>query len=329
MNLIELTHKNWLEVGFRGQKPYVGYRKNEFDKCYMSFNSVVTDRRFDFKSECIRAARLISEGWGKVTLALSGGLDSEIMTRSFIEAGSDFECVTMRYWDERHNQLINSRDVASAIEVTESLNLKLRFFDINIRSIFNSGEGWRLSRLCKLNSFITIAMAQLIESSDFPVIIGAGDLIFFRLPSLPQKGVFLGEGEYTFDWHRTFHVLDRQGCPGFFYYTPELVAALLTSQEYRSFILGKTSEVTSSQAKQRLYATSFADIWLREPINGCEDFNFKRWNAISYLATRENTEMHCAPNYNFAYVTEIGKLLSKLGLKDPRIISREHEIGAF
>src|SRR5687768_12507692 len=51
-----------------------------------------------FRDECVRAARLIGESTKEpIVVALSGGVDSEVIARSFLEAEIPFKAVIVRF----------------------------------------------------------------------------------------------------------------------------------------------------------------------------------------------------------------------------------------
>lgn len=312
--MIEFTENNWLKIGYQGQNFYSSWRNTIHDQFVIDFDPGNKPLK-SFKYHCIEAAKKIFANYGRVNLAFSGGMDSEIMLLSFIESNADFYCTIMRYWDEKNGKLINFNDVNDANEILSSYGLTPYYHDIHIRKFALEPRASQMSKKFKLNSFITMAMASLIDASKFPVILGAGDPIFFRLTNDNQKGIFYIEGEYTMEWFRTFHGLKKKGIPGFFYYTPEIIRSFLASLQLRKYALGASSDLTSIQCKKDLYKRQWPSISYRKSRNGCEEFPLKLWNGISYLTIRRNSHLQKAPNYNWAYVERSKEFYQKLNVQ--------------
>ena len=77
-----------------------------------------------FRQECVRAAGLIAQHAAKpILICYSGGIDSEIVVRSFQESGADFEVVIMKlkYDNDDHT---NKHDTKYAFEYIEQHNIK-------------------------------------------------------------------------------------------------------------------------------------------------------------------------------------------------------------
>ena len=79
-----------------------------------------------FKDECLRAARLIGEAADKpILVLLSGGIDSEVAARCFLEAGVPFEVVTANII--YNGKIVNDNDT----KYTTAFIKKFNLFDVS------------------------------------------------------------------------------------------------------------------------------------------------------------------------------------------------------
>ena len=77
-----------------------GYRTNSISKYYVSVGSVDKDiyRTSNYRNELRRTADAVYREFGKnLVIMLSGGTDSEIVIRNFIEIGIKPRCVAIKF----------------------------------------------------------------------------------------------------------------------------------------------------------------------------------------------------------------------------------------
>ena len=96
--MIKYTHNNHIRYYFDDK--LFGERKTPHQKYSIELGKVDLDlyNRGNFRVELQRVADLIHQNLGKEkVILLSGGLDSEIMLRTFIDIGIKPRCVTFRF----------------------------------------------------------------------------------------------------------------------------------------------------------------------------------------------------------------------------------------
>ena len=84
-----------------------------------------------FKYECTRAAKLISENATKpILICFSGGIDSEVVIRSFQSANVEFEVgiMNLTYLDDPS---INKHDIQYALDYVTQHNIKHTIVNID------------------------------------------------------------------------------------------------------------------------------------------------------------------------------------------------------
>ena len=108
MSQFKFFHDDWLDLSdLFSNKVGIHDCKVNLDNVF--FESLKLDKE-SLKQYRIEAAELVYESIGKkVALCFSGGVDSQCMIQSFLEAGLDFDVYTLRF-----NNNLNIQDVAAA-----------------------------------------------------------------------------------------------------------------------------------------------------------------------------------------------------------------------
>jgi hypothetical protein len=242
--MFNFTHNNYIKFGWNDG--IFNRRETKEDKCWVKFGKC-TKRPKDFRSECIRAARLIYESTDKkILIHLSGGIDSEIICRSFLGAKLPFDvCI----WEFDHGH--NKHDITYAIDFCKRYDIKPNFLKINLQEhIFNNQYPQYKYHipLWSLNM-----RKYAIEKMYGYQLMGDGHLNFIYDPisvNSSMKNKYLFPMPFYVKYYKTTKQLeektyvlfseakhmsnlsfmedhDKQGCDNFFMYTPELVLSYL------------------------------------------------------------------------------------------------------
>ena len=253
--MIEITHNNYLKVGYNND-PFT-LRTSSSDQWFIDHTSVSRDP-LPFKDECIFTARLLREKTDKtIYLMYSGGIDSEIMLRSFILADiPNWKVFVMNYNNLNEYDLKYSKKFLSEnhIEFYE------HFFDLEVywqSEVINDMKKYG----CSSPQFPVYSKGLEFIASDlngFPVI-GGGDRYFVK----EDDGIFGYEREKGSSLYRSLIINNIHGCIRFFQYTPEQIASWLTSPIFGNVVLNNpdmhVNEFGSSPFKHNFYATNFND----------------------------------------------------------------------
>jgi len=131
--MIMPTRNGWLTWSFNGV-PY-GLRKSKDDVYKFTINSQIIDEPIkSYKEELYNNARLMRDYHvGKFDVLLSGGIDSEIVVRTFKDLMIPHNTYIFKYENN-----INYRDVSSAVEIATSLNIPYKIIDFNLEKFFNT-----------------------------------------------------------------------------------------------------------------------------------------------------------------------------------------------
>lgn len=131
MSQFKFFHDEWLDLSDLFSNK-VGTHDCKVNLDSVFFESLKLDKE-SLKQYRIEAAELVYESIGKkVALCFSGGVDSQCMIQSFLEAGLDFDVYTLRF-----NNNLNIQDVSSAENYCNKFNIKLNYVDIDILNFLN------------------------------------------------------------------------------------------------------------------------------------------------------------------------------------------------
>lgn len=128
-----------------------------------------------FKEECIRTAHYIKDQAGNKPLyvALSGGIDSEVVCRSFIEAGIPFTAFTVKFSNN-----LNYHDIRYVDKFCKDYNIPLETIEIDPHEFFQSGiekyinQGYYSNRMIR---YYLIFILETIQNMGGVCIGGGGE----------------------------------------------------------------------------------------------------------------------------------------------------------
>lgn len=172
-------------------------------------------KRQDFLSSCIDAAHSISDrAVGRICVALSGGMDSELACRSLIAAGVDFYSVTVRFTNGS-----NHHDIRHGLDFCKSFGIKNEILDIDILDFMHNGMWNYIKEFHMISPQIPLQLWLLDQVNDHMIFCG-GDLRISR-PLGQSTGYHIIVKPQTTTVHRAMIARGKTGCPYFFLQNPE------------------------------------------------------------------------------------------------------------
>lgn len=158
-----------------------GFRETPYEKFTVDVGSV--DKAYyktsSWLKEQYRTADIISKEYGKeFALMFSGGTDSEIVLRSFLHIG-----VTPKIFFVKFSNGYNHQDYLEALEVTNSLGVKLEVLDFDVVDFFNSGQASEFSIELQCRQIAYLTIYHHIKKLQLPSIMG-GEMLFQRKVNL-------------------------------------------------------------------------------------------------------------------------------------------------
>jgi hypothetical protein len=252
--MFNFCHKNFIKYGW-GNQTY-GHRTSSDAKFWIKYGRCDTEP-LDFRSECRRAVKLINETTEKKILVhFSGGIDSEIICKSFYESNIPFEvCI----WVYDNN--LNIHDIAYALKFCKEYNIRYNILQLDIVKFIK----FDMFRVCRQKYFCHSWWSNMakyaISQNDGYQILGDGHVNFnhdplglerSRTPSyIPPvllhtkyyQGEDLEAKTYkVFGESQHAEILSymeqtgKEGCSGFFYYTPELLLSFIRDEFIQNWL---------------------------------------------------------------------------------------------
>lgn len=172
-----------------------------------------------FREECIIAAKKIAKNSSKELLPMiSGGMDSQIIFLSFIEAGINFTPLIVNLTDTNGN-IINGHDTSAAFELCSRFNKKPKVTTFN----WNSALEWIKTQNSNYvyNTFAVPFTHYFTDKYKNNCLIFGGTPIdrCFYIPSIEQNDLLYVEHCAQLTQYAIDNDLEAIN---FFYYTPEL-----------------------------------------------------------------------------------------------------------
>ena len=310
--MFEYTLNNHFKFGYN--KNWFVDRVNKDDKWSVEYGQCKRPIK-DWREECKMAASIIYEKRQglPIDILFSGGIDSEIMLRSFLEIKVPFNVHFVDYMG------YNIYDRKWAMKICNLLNLKLNMHSLDIEKFWQSEECLRIAETSKCISPQLISQQWLMNKVDGLPILGSGECYTARTDIAIQKKLrynrknttqldyfnedwVLVEREKIASWYRCLMSNNRPGIAGFFQYTPEIMLSFLdepfSSQLYSNKIKGKLSNSTSKyniyvnywpEIKKRIKKTGFEylrdeDFILRTKLMNLHgDYHYEYWSEVKSL----------------------------------------------
>lgn len=293
--MLELTYQNHFKYGFN-QIPF-SIRQSLTDNWFVSYGHI-TRPTLNFKEECIQTAKLIRDTkQGPLWILLSGGIDSEIVLRSFIEAHIPVRAAIIRFKSD-----LNIHDMSYAVIAAETLGVPYKIIDVDIIYFLNNTV-YDIAKISYSSNLSMNVVSWCVSQIDGIPIIGTGDIY---LELMPTGNYAMTKAEHIVGVDYYLTNTNRDGVPGFFQYTPEIMHSWLHDDLTKQFV-NDSRFWGSTKLKFDIYRYYFNDAVDRTKYTGYEKL---RW---SYIQT--NNKLKTMYGSAVAYIDH-DKLCTMLGNKD-------------
>lgn len=291
-----VTHKQHIKHWI-GNRPMAVCRQNTLEGTRLAVGRC--DRHLmDFKSEIHTNAQLIYETHCSpgqpVNIFFSGGLDSEVMLRAFVEQGIPYKCHILYY------EGINDQEVKSAYEYCSRAGIKPKVYDFDMYHFFESGVAINFGKFYECSHLPHLSILWHVQNyTQGPVALGGEPILQKRL----NEELFIQTGKKENKWYIiidendvlvTFRYSAYTKVPvifDFFAYTPESTLAYLTDPDVMSVIHGSSKNNFMAE-KSKLYA-NYWDIKARPKY-----YTLERARRLFFDAAREINSVLPVPNNN-------------------------------
>ncbi len=265
-----------------------GYRDTGSEKFTVKVGSIDPDqyRTGDFCSELRRTADSVYQEFGKdLVVFLSGGTDSEIVVRNFIDIGIRPKCVTIRFVDG-----YNAPDVVEAIEIAKELDLDLEIIDFDVLDFYYSGEAIQFGKEIQCTQVTYLLVYNNILKLGAPAVMG-GEALFTRLVTPGNSKWY-----YTFRENEDASAMrfsDKFKIPlvnEWFSYTPELLLHYISHPDIQNLFAERYNyKLTSVSTKNAVLRKLYPNIRPKKKTHGFErllGFNYEAYKGIAAEQTK-------------------------------------------
>lgn len=260
----------YLRVGYNGDLSF--QRRSTADQEWQVEHTRATSFP-TFRGAATLAAADIGKRLKKPVVLLSGGVDSEVCARAFVDAGVPITCLIFRI------SPYITQDFVEAVQTAKQLELSTRIIELDLVD----SQVDRMARLagCPSPQLATLClMLEKAEALGYSPILAMGDNELRRV----DGKLMLLEREKEFSAHR---FLARTGgldsVPAFFQYSPELV--LSRFQGYGAHVWRDLKDGNYEAQKLAFYQTHYQGIRQRPKLTGFEELGWQ-WDAERRLKLR-------------------------------------------
>jgi len=266
-----------------------GYRTAGHEKYSVRLGSIDAElyRKGNYISELNRTADSVYKEFGKeLVVFLSGGTDSEIVVRNFVDIGIRPKCLVIRFKDD-----YNAADVVEAQAIANDLDLDLEIMDFDVIDFHRSGEARELgiSLQCSQITYLTVYNAILKLGA--PAVMG-GEVLLTRLVRPDSH-----EWYYTFRENEDASAMrfsEKYNIPlvnEWFSYTPELLLHYLEDKDIQTLISTRYNyKLTSVSSKNAILRRLYPNIRPKIKTHGFErllGFNFEVYKELASYQIRK------------------------------------------
>lgn len=259
-----------------------------------------------FKEELLNAARSTMDHCDSNPVVLfSGGLDSEIMLRSFLEIGVIPEVVIARYEND-----YNIYDVSYAVTICSILNVPYKILDMNLTKFYEN-EAERYSELAQIDRPRALPYCKLLEIVDGFPIMGASDLSPWRTSDdYSVKGTWMMRcWEHDIGWSKFLREISKPGIAEWFKWTPSLVLSYLQTGWFNKLVNDEYyGKLGSNSTKIIGYREAYPDLIQRTKQTGFEKitvladefetFLRNKYQGLPYRQTMDRTVKQLVDSLN-------------------------------
>jgi hypothetical protein len=263
-------------------------------KYRVEFGKIDVDhyRKSNYYEELKRVADIQYSIFGKELIVfLSGGLDSEIALRSYINIGIKPRCVIVRYVNSLNpGKIENLNEVTDAIATANILGVDYELYDFDVLNFYLSGEAKEMAVKYRCCEFAILVYYKICMSFAPNPCIFCCEVLLEKRKDIDLNPVWHIRYEETLE-AATHRVCLDTGIPivmEWYYYTPELMLYFLESPYIKTLVNNRSQYVSSTRLKNDI---------LRKLVHEVKDSKKSKTYGYENL-----TNMVVEANWQFKYL---------------------------
>jgi hypothetical protein len=260
-----------------------------------------------FKEEMKKAARSTMDLYPdlKPSILFSGGLDSEIMLRSYLDIGAKPNVYIFRYEND-----YNIYDVSYAITICSILNVEYKIIDFSLKKFYEN-DAERCSELSQIDRPRALPYCKFLEMIDGLPLLGASDLAAIRFSDdYSSKGDWnIRCWEHDIGWSKFIREIDKPAIAEWFKWTPGLVSSFLNLRWFKDLVSDKFyGKLGTSSTKIIGYREAYPDLIYRVKKTGFENLSLEFVSEFEQFLSKKYNGL----NFRNGYDRSIGELNNTL-----------------
>lgn len=264
--MIYTSSNNWYSWSYNGKK---FSRSMSKDDIFSTEFNIKINSCLSFKEELINASKNILDSYPNITpcIMFSGGVDSEIVLRSFIEIGANPKVFIFRYEND-----YNIYDVSYAITVCSLLNVDYKIIDFNLKKFYEN-DAEIVSEHSQVDRATALPQLKFLDYVDDLPIYSASDPSWTRLDSdYSIKGNWVMRcWEHDIGWSKYCVYKNRPAVMEYFKWTPELLLSWNKTEWLQDLINDRYyGKLGTNSTKIVGYREAYADLLQRKKKTGFE-----------------------------------------------------------
>jgi hypothetical protein len=278
---MNFTHNNHLKYSIGGRG--FGFRENGLEDYKVSVGQVDPDRylKSTYKQELLRTADLIHEDLGDdFVVLLSGGTDSEIVARNFVENGLKPRCVTIKF---KHGY--NDYDVQESYRIANELNLEVEAYDFDVEEFLYSGEADEFGKKLQCTQITYLMVYHTVMKLGMPAVMGGEVLMRRNINTNPSSWYYCFRENEDASAMRFSNTYGIPLVNEYFSYTPELLLYWLELPMIEKLVNEKYNyKLASVSSKNAILKSLVPEIKERVKTHGFEKllaFNFEAYRTLT------------------------------------------------
>lgn len=218
--MIYTSSNNWYSWSYNGNKFSRSTSATDIFSTEFNVDSVTAS---SFKNELLLAAQDIMNHYPNLQpcIMFSGGVDSEIVLRAFIEIGANPKVYIVRYEND-----YNLYDVSYAVTVCSLLGITPKIIDFNLQKFYET-DAETISSDAQIDRAMALPQLKFMEYVDGLPIYSASDPSWTRLTDdYSVKGDWVMRcWEHDIGWSKYARFKNRPAVMEFFKWSPSLLLA--------------------------------------------------------------------------------------------------------
>lgn len=271
--MILTSENNWYQWNY-GVGEKFGRRTNKDERLVTSFLPY-TGKIKSFRQELNNVASSIRDHYSNLSpcVMFSGGADSEVVIRSFLDIGITPDVYIFRYEND-----YNIYDVSYAITVCSMLGINYKLIDFNLKKFYEN-DAEQISEISQIDRPQALPQLKFMDYVDGLPVYGASDISLTRSnDNYSAKGTWnISCWEHDVGWSKYAKTINRPAVMEWFKWTPGVVISVTQLQWFKNLIddqyIGKLG---TNSTKILGYQEAYQDI-----INRSKKTGFEKLDTLS------------------------------------------------